>query len=254
MTHQIEMNENIFINTYFNRNIINSIDSNTIITINNSINIKKNDTLGLFIDNIETDFNLKINELKEETKIEDISNTYKFHKSLEVIQKELEVIKLISKYSLQNNMLDYVFIISCLKYLYKLSEILRVRLNQSVININKQNKNGIIRCSYKFCNFKDGCVYNYSRKGNCCYQDHYVHNMISHDLSALILYIGEVDTNLDTINHNKEILKSINTLSFVIGHMETELRTKCMYAERKDWDSFHYIHIANKPNNYIAKK
>ena len=29
------------------------------------------------------------------------------------------------------------------------------------------------------------------------------------------------------IVHTKEILKTINTLSFVINHMEIELRTKC---------------------------
>ena len=45
------------------------------------------------------------------------------------------------------------------------------------------------------------------------------------------------------IIHNKDILKSVNTLSFVIAHMETELKTKCMYAEQKEWDSFHYIHV-----------
>ena len=243
MTLQTEMTDINFINTYFNSSIIDTVDTEMIQIINNS---KKTDTLGLLIDNIEIDFNDKIKELKESIKIENIESQYNSYKSLEIIQKELEIIKLISKYSLQNNILEYNFIISCLGLLFKLSEILRIRLIQPIISISKQNKNGIIRCSYKFCNFKDNCVYNYSRKGNCCYQDHYVHNMISHDLTALILYIESINTLSDTINHNKEILKSINTLSFVIGHMETELRTKCMYSEKKEWDSYHYIHIIRK--------
>jgi len=243
---------------YFNNSIIATIDSSILNILNSN---KKAETINVLIDNIELDFNDKIKELKENCYIENITSIYNGHKSLEIIQKELEVIKLISKYSLQNNVLEYNFIISCLKYLYKLSEILRIRLNQPIININKMNKNNIIRCSYKFCNFKDSCVYNYNKKGNCCYQDHYVHNMISHDLLALILYIESINTSdcnsslskiedsgnmIDTIFHNKEILKSINTLSFVIGHMETELRTKCMYADKKEWDSFHYIHNIKK--------
>ena len=235
-----------FMNSYFNVNIINNIDDNILELIHNTNKNKKPDAINHIIDNIEIDFNTKLEQLREETKIINISKIYINHKSLEIIQKELEVIKLISKYSLQNNVLDYNFIISGLKFIYKLSEILRTRLNQSVININKQNKNGIIRCSYKFCNFKDSCVFNYNKKGNCCYQDHYVHNMISHDLYALNLYIESIQTNTNANNYNKEILKSINTLSYVIGHMETELRTKCMYSEKTDWDNFHYIHISTK--------
>ena len=116
-------------------------------------------------------------------------------------------------------------------------------MKQPIITISNTNNTGIVRCSYKFCNFKDSCVYNYSKKGNCCYQDHYVHNMVSHDISALMMYLEANNIDNTTIIHNKDILKSINTLCFVIGHMETELRTKCMYSEMKDWESFHYIHV-----------
>jgi hypothetical protein len=191
------------------------------------------------IEENEMEYTEKIIKLKNSLLLDNINELYGNMKSLEIIQVEYDIIKLVSKYSLQNNILEYTFIISCLKYLFKLSEILRIRLKQPVINISKNNKNGIIRCSYKFCSFKDSCVYNYSKKGNLCYQDHYVHNMISHDITALILFI---ESTTDISIYNKDILKSINTLSFVIGHMETELRTKCMYADIKDWESFHYIH------------
>ena len=139
--------------------------------------------------------------------------------------------------------MEYNFIITCLKYLLELSNILQYRLKQPNIFIQVQNKYNIVRCSYKFCNFKDSCVYNYTKKGHACYQDHYVHNMVSHDISALILYVEANYNETELIIHNKEILKSINTLSFVIGHMETELRTKCMYAELKDWENFHFINV-----------
>ena len=48
-------------------------------------------------------------------------------------------------------------------------------------------------------------------------------------------------SNDATFLHNKEVLKTINTLSFVIGHMESELKTKCIYLEEKDWNSCHYV-------------
>ena len=89
------------------------------------------------------------------------------------------------------------------------SELLRNKIGQKKINIG--NNGNIQRCSYKFCNFKENCNYNYSKKkNNYCYQDHYVHNMVSHDLMILINYIQ--DDDFENINKNeslKEILKSI---------------------------------------------
>jgi hypothetical protein len=112
--------------------------------------------------------------------------------SLKILQKELDIIKLLTKYSLQNNQLDYDFIVNCLKLLLILSDTLKTRINQKDIVIDKKtyNNNNIARCSYKFCTFKDTCVYNYNNKSKVlCYQDHYVHNMVSHDVDSLINYI-----------------------------------------------------------------
>jgi hypothetical protein len=196
------------------------------------------------IEDMEVDYISKMNEIKNTFEKEDIDKIYKNKNSLEILQKEVEIVKLISKYSLQNNKLEFLFIITSLKYLYKLSEILRNRLKQSIINFNKNNKNtGIIRCSYKFCNYKEECTYNYGKKNNSCYQDHYVHNMVSHDVLSLISYIETNYSNNSQILHNKEILKTINTLSFVVGHMEAELRAKCLYIEQKEWEKYHYINI-----------
>ena len=111
-------------------------------------------------------------------------------------------------------------------------------LDDDITNI-KQTKVGLVRCSYKFCNFKENCVYNYQKKNNHCYQDHFVHNMVSHDINILIDYIEQSYDNEDIIKPNKEILKSLNTLSFVINHMEQELKAKCIYLDKSEWDKFH---------------
>ena len=200
------------------------------------------------IEELEIDYYSKMNEIKNTFETQNINEIYKNKLSLEILQKEVEIIKLISKYSLQNNKLEYVFIITSLKYLHSLSEILRNRLKQAPINFNKHTKNNnIVRCSYKFCNFKENCTYNYVKKSHQCYQDHYVHNMVSHDVESLIYYIennNSLNNDNNSITHNKEILKTINTLSFVIGHMEGELRAKCLYNDPKDWEKYHYINTS----------
>ena len=58
-------------------------------------------------------------------------------KCLHILQKELMIIKLLSKYSLQTNELDYSFVIKCLKICYELSEVLRKKLNQRLKYIIK---------------------------------------------------------------------------------------------------------------------
>ncbi len=239
------MEQNEWLDKFFNKSCLNmTSDVEKLMNTNKFIN-----NIDVKIEEMEVDFMSKMNEIKNTFEKSDINKLYSDKNSLEVIQKEVEIIKLISKYSLQNNKLEFEFIITCLKYLFSLSELLRNRLNQPPININKNfknmNTNNITRCSYKFCNYKEECAYNYNfgKKTNQCYQDHYVHNMVSHDVASLISYIENNYKNNSLILHNKEILKTINTLSFVIGHMEGELRAKCLYNEPKDWEKYHYINV-----------
>jgi len=211
-------------------------------------NINNNITEDNIIENkviqIESDYLIKLKELELCCNNSVEINSYKNKNSLVILQKEVEIIKLLTKYSLQNNTLNYNFFLDTLNFLFQLSEILRLRINQKeIIHDNKFINNSISRCSYKFCNYKDSCVYNYNTKNKSqCYQDHYVHRMVSADLNILIDYIkSKNEDNEDYIVPNKEILKSINTLSFVINHMESELRAKCMYIDESEWDKNHYV-------------
>jgi len=162
-----------------------------------------------------------------------------------ILQKELDIIRLLTKYTLQNKVIDYDFILNTLNILLELSEILRIKLGQKIFIHDKvqiTNENTISRCSYKFCCYQDNCSYNYNSKiKNLCYQDHYVHNMVSLDLKILINYIKNNYEATKIVTHNKEILKTINTLSFVIEHMEKELRNKCIYLPETEWDTCHIL-------------
>ena len=65
--------------------------------------------------------------------------------------------------------------------------------------------------------------------------------MVSSDLKILIDYIKINYGEAKIILHNKEILKTINTLSFVIDHMEKELKNKCRYLPEGVWESCHIL-------------
>jgi hypothetical protein len=65
--------------------------------------------------------------------------------------------------------------------------------------------------------------------------------MVSADLAILIEYIEQKFKDQNFVIHNKEILKTINTLSFVINHMENELKAKCMYLDESEWESCHFV-------------
>jgi hypothetical protein len=67
--------------------------------------------------------------------------------------------------------------------------------------------------------------------------------MVSADLATLIEYIEQKFKDQNFVIHNKEILKTINTLSFVINHMENELKTKCMYNDESEWEQNHYVKV-----------
>lgn len=206
------------------------------------------------INQIEKDYQDKLSEVEKLCKSPDQVSDLKQKSSLLILQKELDIIKLLTKYTLQNKTLDYDFFVACLNILLGLSETLRTRLGQKEIQHDKtqgshivitpqEKQEGIIsRCSYKFCSYQDSCTYNYNLKTkSLCYQDHYVHNMVSADLRILLEYIKQKYEKTKVVSHNKEILKTINTLSFVIGHMESELRTKCLYIPETEWETCHVV-------------
>ena len=234
---------------WYNKYYVENTDGYNINKFEKYINKISNNEEYVFeskIIQIENEYQSKLKEVKLLYENRDEINNLKNKLSLTILQKELDIIKLFTKYTLQNKTLEYDYFVICLNLLLELSETLRIRLGQKEINNEKiisQNDDSVIpRCSYKFCSYQDGCVYNYNVKSKCvCYQDHYVHNMVSYDLKILLNFIKNKYSDTKIILHNKEILKSINTLSYVIGHMELELKTKCLYIPENEWELCHYI-------------
>jgi hypothetical protein len=235
----------IWYNTYSDKSNIEITNIDKYVNILKNSNVKfTEDVIENKLNQIESEYENNLIELDNMCNNDNYINEIKTKNSLVILQKELEIIKLLTKYALQNNQLDYVFFHKSLKFIYELSEILRIRLNQK--EIVHENKivlpNNLPRCSYKFCSFKDTCSYNYNISSkNQCYQDHYVHRMVSADLAILINYIDQKFKDTNFVIHNKEILKTINTLSFVINHMENELKSKCMYLDETEWEACHFV-------------
>ena len=115
-------------------------------------------------------------------------------------------------------------------YLRDSSKYLAEKIKQSLFNHNLEclRKDKIIRSSYKFCNFKQNCNYNYETGKKGCYAYHYPHNMIYADCLSLIECINKYYKTENEIQ-NKEIMRFINTISFVIKHMYDELNNLCIY-------------------------
>jgi hypothetical protein len=231
-------------NTFYNPNSIMFIGNDEFNKLTNILKFQNEQSLvQIKITQKENEYVEKLKEIELLCNDSEEINKFNNLNSLKILQKELEVIKLLTKYSLENNQLNYEFFTNSLKLLLQLSEILRTRLGQVEINIEKKIyiDDNISRCSYKFCNFKDACNYNYNKSKNLCYQDHYVHGMVSADLRILIDYIEQKYGEIKVVSHNKEILKTINTLSYVINHMESELKSKCMYLGENEIETFHFI-------------
>jgi len=97
---------------------------------------------------------------------------------------------------------------------------------------HKKKEKGIARNSYNFCPKGSECKYKYSKKKikGECFSQHFVHHLVKSDIDELIDHITENGVNTDIT----ESLKSINTINYVIVHMNDELMeaNRINYATR----------------------
>ena len=225
--------------------------NNNILNVNNIINqddTKNQNILNKKVIN-EKKYNIDniINDLKSELEIDKLN-------VLEIFKYELELINVINKFYNLNNKITKKYLLLILNTILYCTTKLRISLKKKKINhkLEKITVNYIPRCSYKFCNFKDNCKYNYSQnKNKCCYADHYVHDLLEADLTVIIYYI-EYIINDENINNNKQLSKSFSTINYVIKHMYTELNSLTLYLNKND--KIENFHVNNKVNKIVSKK
>ena len=224
----------------------NSIDYNTDEDVNNNVNEIDLNSVNFSLDNEKI-----LNEI--ETIL--IIDNFKDYTSLDILKKQDLLSSYLSK-SIQNTNINIIFLKKILVWLMDTSNYLNNKVGLKIYNHNdtliKQDK--VIRSSYKFCNFKHNCSYNYDNKKKGCYADHYVHNMVYADIFALLNCIDKYHSDKDVIQ-NKEIVKCINTISFVIRHMYEELHNLCMYCPNSnEHDKYHIVKITKNDKKYMNVK
>jgi len=177
------------------------------------------------------------NKMKEILLITDLKTL----NDLELLEKEALIIIYINRYLLKNKLTetDKGFFIDLFKWIKNTSEYFTIKLKLTQISHSKRFKDEYLinRCSYKFCNYKDNCEFNYDKKEKKCNADHYVHNMVYADTESLINYL--LNNNLEKVDHHNEMMKCINTLMFVINHMYNELKNKIFYNTNKNINELH---------------
>jgi len=223
-----------------NNNYIVSLESKYKINAKLSLN----EVVETNIDSKQSDiFNFSVENEAINNRMNEIIliTNYKDHDDLELLEKEALIIIYINRFLLKNklNETNKAFFISLFQWILNVSDYFSVKLNLTKIVHSKRFKEDYLinRCSYKFCNYKDGCEYNYDKNGKKCNSDHYVHNMVSADCDSLISYL--VNNNLDNVDHHNEMMKCINTLMYVINHMYNELKNKLFYSKTKNTNDFH---------------
>lgn len=141
------------------------------------------------------------------------------------------------------NKFDYNLHIPKFEWLIQTSKFLSDKLGLIITNHNNNNfdlHKGIIpRSSYKFCEYNYDCQFNYKDKYNGCYAQHFVHNLVTADISAMIYYLKYIYETKKEYNYD-ELVKCITTIAYVIKHMYEELSNL-------------YFHYGNINNFHIEK-
>ncbi len=209
-----------------------------------SCKLSLNEILYTTIENKSSDiFNFSVENEAINNKMREILliKEYKNQNDLELLEKEALIIIYINRYLLKNKLKESEkqFFIDLFNWIKNVSEYFTDKLGLIKINHSKRFKDEYLinRCSYKFCNYKDNCEFNYDKKSKKCNSDHYVHNMVFADCDSLINYLQNND--LEKVDHHNEMMKCINTLMFVINHMYNELKNKVYYSKNKDINELH---------------
>ncbi len=198
-------------NILLDRNIQSNLDSAKYDDDNDLEYNKSSYKIYDSLDNVNNIMKIKL------TKISDIK----------ILYNEVCVISYLKKYIDKNNKIINKIIIENLEWLFNTSLYLSKKLKLGTYNHKKNNdKNIIHRSSYLFCRHNYECSYNYNPRKHGCFAQHFVHNMVCVDITALIEYLK---VNNLTTNNIKEIKKSICTISYVIGHMYDELKNGLRY-------------------------
>tara|TARA_Y100000780_G_scaffold230383_1_gene252453 strand:+ start:722 stop:1345 length:624 start_codon:yes stop_codon:yes gene_type:complete len=135
---------------------------------------------------------------------------------IEILEKITIISKYIKIYIIDKDHKDIENYVKYINWIFNCIKILAIR-NKQEIKTNVIENNTLTRNSYKFCDFNHKCKYAYSFK-NKCYSQHFVYSLLYDDIYNLLNHIKN-SKELDM----KNIKTSINTITYVITHMNEEM-------------------------------
>jgi len=190
---------------------------------------------GIDSENIKTKLSEIYDTLQHLDKISDIKH----------LENQDFIATYIFKY-VQSQTCNYEILSTAVNYLLQVSLYLAQKIGLKIENQkSRSNENLITRCSYKFCHYTYYCNYNYpedhAKQVKGCYSDHYVHNKLAQDLQSLLYHIKTKYENVENINvrSNQEVIKCINTITFVIKHMYDELWNIYISTDKNNYEIHH---------------
>lgn len=146
-----------------------------------------------------------------------IKNDMSKNSDIEILNQISLVSKYIKSKLIDDKQDDVLYFKNHMIWIRDCIKVLAERNNQDVSKDITNKNNKLCRNSYKFCEYGYDCKYAYNLKQKC-FSQHYVYDLIYQDIIRVLNYIE----NNDNINLH-DIKTSINTITFVITHMNEEI-------------------------------
>lgn len=174
-----------------------------------------------------TNLNIKLEKVDDIIKI-----NFKDLSDIDLLEYELIVsnclrndIKIFCEKVLDQQNTSTEHIIEKLNWMLNVCQYFSKKLGLRIYIKSSNNINTINRSSYKFCNYNYECQFNYNvKKYEGCFAQHFVHNIVYGDIISLRDFILNFNNKINNTTAN-EIIKSINTINYVINHMYDELKS-----------------------------
>lgn len=146
-----------------------------------------------------------------------IKNDMSKNSDIEILNQISLVSKYIKSKLIDDKQDDVLYFKNHMIWIRDCIKVLAERNNQDVSKDITNKNNKLCRNSYKFCEYGYDCKYAYNLKQKC-FSQHYVYDLIYQDIIRVLNYIE----NNDNVNLH-DIKTSINTITFVITHMNEEI-------------------------------
>jgi hypothetical protein len=205
-------------------------EAHMIENVNKSVDAKKNIPnivnydLSFLSETFDIDLDIKLNEIELLNKSLHAIKLLKYEIILSNKKNNLQTIS--SEYMISNTFDKILlWLLKALEHLNTIKNNINININinkniniKNNKNLKLKNKLKITRNSYKFCEFGKKCKFILNNK--ICFSHHFVYDLVLSDICSVIKHLEQ---NKKTDYKIIDIIKSIDTIQYVLNHMYDEL-------------------------------